>query len=38
MASHPLTAGGSLSDQDAREMGAHDFGSLIPQRTGKARA
>ena len=36
--SHPLTAGGSLSDQDAREMGLMILGSLIPQANRKARA
>jgi hypothetical protein len=36
--SHPLTAGGSLSDKDAREMGLMILGSLIPQGNRKARA
>ena len=36
--SHPLTAGGSLSDKDAREMGMVILGSMIPQSNRKARA
>jgi hypothetical protein len=36
--SHPLTAGGSLSDKDAQEMGLIILGSLIPQGNRKVRA
>ena len=36
--SHPETAGGSLPDQDAREMGLVILGSMIPQGSRKARA
>ena len=36
--SHPLTAGGSLSDKDAQEMGLMILGSLIPQGNRKVRA
>jgi DNA-directed RNA polymerase subunit RPC12/RpoP len=35
--SHPLVAGGSLSDKDAQEMGLMILGSLIPQGNRKAR-
>jgi DNA-directed RNA polymerase subunit RPC12/RpoP len=36
--SHPLTAGGSLPEKDAQEMGLMILGSLIPQGNRKARA
>ncbi|NWF53599.1 MAG: hypothetical protein HXY45_02255 [Syntrophaceae bacterium] len=36
--SHPLTAGGSLGEEEAREMGLIILGSLIPQANRKARA
>jgi DNA-directed RNA polymerase subunit RPC12/RpoP/predicted Zn-ribbon and HTH transcriptional regulator len=36
--SHPLTAGGSLPEGDAREMGVVILGSMIPQGSPKARA
>ena len=35
--SHPETAGGSLLDKDAREMGLMILGSMIPQGSRKAR-
>ena len=36
--SHPLAAGGSLSDKDVQEMGTVILGSMIPQGNRKARA
>jgi DNA-directed RNA polymerase subunit RPC12/RpoP len=36
--SHPLTAGGSLSETDARQMGEVILGSMIPQGNRKARS
>lgn len=36
--SHPFTAGGSLSEKDAQEMGEVILGSMIPQGNRKARA
>jgi len=36
--SHPLTVGGSLGMDDAREMGLMILGALIPQANRKARA
>ena len=36
--SHPLTAGGSLSEKDVQEMGTVILGSMIPQGNRKARA
>jgi hypothetical protein len=36
--SHPVTAGGSLPEKDARNLGIVILGSLIPQGNRKARA
>ncbi len=36
--SHPLAAGGSLTERDGQEMGAVILGSMIPQGNRKARA
>jgi hypothetical protein len=36
--SHPVTAGGSLPDMDAQEMGPVVLGALIPQASQKARS